>query len=40
MKQLILVAILLTASACATRKVDPLLLPPEHDAHPNTNSGG
>ncbi|HVL78820.1 MAG TPA: hypothetical protein VM346_05980 [Sphingomicrobium sp.] len=39
MKQLIIAAVLLTVAACATRQVDPLMLPPEHDAHPNTSAG-
>lgn len=39
-KVLILAAIILTAAACATRTVDPLLIPPDHDAQPTTNMGG
>jgi hypothetical protein len=34
----VLIAALLLVAACATNKVDPLLIPPEADAEPNGTS--
>jgi hypothetical protein len=34
----VLIAALLLVAACATNKLDPLLIPPEADAEPNSAS--